>query len=146
MWEGSDIIVTDRVGNFFIYTSWKLGSSLSCKLPIYNICYLHMCEGQRGGGHGRITEYACWPYHTSKHMTHSVRRRTLENMTEMRYSSVLQYKPWFSCVRQTLPVWKHNVRALLTLYIHAAHEPLTLAVWNGHKANRVFKLFITTKA
>ncbi len=25
---------------------------------LYIICYLHMCVGQRAGGHGRITEYA----------------------------------------------------------------------------------------
>ncbi len=56
------------------YTSWKFGSSLSCKLPIYiYICYLHVC-----GTEGRWTR-VCWPYHTSKHTAH----RTLENTTEM---------------------------------------------------------------
>ncbi len=42
-----------------------------------------MCVGPRGGGHSRITEYAGHTIHTSKHMAHSVQRRTLENMTEM---------------------------------------------------------------
>ncbi len=137
MWEGSDKIFPDRVGNFFVYTSWKLGSSLSCKLPIYiYICYLHMCVGQRAGGHGRIKgrgtrshHRVCWPYHTPKHMAHrhSVRRRTLENMTEMMIliCIVLAYKPRFSCARQMLPVWKHNGRALLTLCIRNASALLT---------------------
>ncbi len=43
----------------------------------------------------------CWPYNTPKHMAHrhSVRRRTLENMTEMMIliCIVLAYKPRFSC-------------------------------------------------
>ncbi len=47
---------------------------------VYNIC----CVGQRGGG-ARSHHRVCWPYHTgtSKHMAHSVRKRTLENKTEM---------------------------------------------------------------
>ncbi len=111
----------------YSYTSWKLGSSLSCKLPIYNICYLHVCgtEGRGTWSHHRV----CWPYHTPKHMAHrhSVRRRTLENMTEMMIliCIVLAYKPRFSCARQTLPVWKHNGRALLTLCIRNASALLT---------------------
>ncbi len=110
MREGSDIIFPDRVGNFFIYTSWKLGSSLLCKLPIYNICYLHMCVGQRGGDHGRITEYAGHIIHQSTwHTVFGGERWKI--WQKLRYSSVLQYKPRFSCARQTLPVWKHNGRS-----------------------------------
>ncbi len=129
MWEGSDKIFPDRVGNFFVYTSWKLGSSLSCKLPIYNICYLIYAVWDRGQGDSVASHRVCWPYHTPKHMAHrhSVRRRTLENMTEMMIliCIVLAYKPRFSCARQTLPVWKHNGRALLTLCIRNASALLT---------------------
>ncbi len=98
--------------------------------------FTYVCgtEGRGTRSHHRV----CWPYHTPKHMAHrhSVRRRTLENMTEMMIliCIVLAYKPRFSCARQTLPVWKHNGRALLTLCIRNASAPLTLAVWNGREA------------
>ncbi len=82
MWEGSDIIFPDRVGYFFVYTSWKLGSSLSCKLPIYIYIYIYMCVcicicvcvGQRGGGHSRITEYAGHIIHQSTWHTDKIWR------------------------------------------------------------------------
>ncbi len=128
IWDGSDIICPDRVGNIFVYT-WNLGSSLSCK-PIYNICYLHMRVGQRGGGHSCITEFAGHIIHQST--WHTVfRGELLKIWQKWRYSSLLQqYKPRFSCTWQTLPVWKHNGRELLLLCIHTASAPLTLAVWS----------------
>ncbi len=45
------------------------------------MCYLHMPV--RWGGGTWSYHRVCWPYHTSKHMAHSIQRRTLENMTEM---------------------------------------------------------------
>ncbi len=89
--------------------------------------FTYVCgtEGRGTRSHHRV----CWPYHTPKHMAHrhSVRRRTLENTTEMMIliCIVLAYKPRFSCARQTLPVWKHNGRALLTLCIRNASALLT---------------------
>ncbi len=44
--------------------------------------FLHMRVGQRGGGHGCITEFAGHIIHQST--WHSIQRRTLENMTEMK--------------------------------------------------------------
>ncbi len=41
-------------------------------LYIYNICYLHMCVGQRAGGHGHITEYAGHIIHQSTWHTDTV--------------------------------------------------------------------------
>ncbi len=40
-----------------------------------------MCVGQRGGGHGRIIEFA--GHIITAHGAHSIQRRTLKNMTEM---------------------------------------------------------------
>ncbi len=37
-------------------------------------------EGRGTRSHHKV----CWPYHTSKHIAHSIQRRTLENMTEMK--------------------------------------------------------------
>ncbi len=49
MYEGLDIIFPDRDGNYFIYTSWKFGSSLLCKLPLYIInVSLFICVWNRG--------------------------------------------------------------------------------------------------
>ncbi len=46
------------------------------------MCFTYVCgtEGRGTQSHHRV----CWSYHTSKHMAHSVRRRTLENTTEMK--------------------------------------------------------------
>ncbi len=106
--------------NIFLYTTWKLGSSLY----IY-ICYLHMCLGQRGGGHGRITEFAGHIIHQST--WHTVFRGECSEMWQKwRYSSLLQqYKPRFSCTCQTLPVWNHNGRMQLLLCIRTASALLT---------------------
>ncbi len=84
MWDVSDIIFPDRVGNIFIYTTWKLGSSLSCK-PIYNM--LFTCVGQRGGGHGRITELSGHIIHQST--WHTVFREERSKIWQKgRYSSL----------------------------------------------------------
>ncbi len=122
MWEGSDIIFPDRVWHFFVYTFWKLGSSLSCKLAIYNMCFTYVCgtEG-RGTSHHRV----CWSYHTSNHMAHSVRRRTLENTTEMKILVCIATQAVVQlCATKhqlcMLPVWKYNGRTLFLLYIRTA--------------------------
>ncbi len=39
--------------------------------------------GTEGRG-TRLHHRVRWPYHTSKHMAHSIQRRTLENMTEIK--------------------------------------------------------------
>ncbi len=43
--------------------------------------FTYVCgtEGRGTRSHHRV----CWPYHISKHMGHSIQRRTLENMTEI---------------------------------------------------------------
>ncbi len=77
-----------------------------------------MCgtEGRGTRPHHRVG----WPYHTSKHITHSIQRRTLENITEMTILvfKLQPYKPRFSCVWQTLSVWKHNGSAAPALHTH----------------------------
>ncbi len=109
MWEGSDIIFPDRVGNFFVYTTWKLGSSLSCKLPIYIYIYIYVyvyvCVWgtERGGGHGCITDYAGHIIHQSTWQTVFGGERW-KIWKKWRYSSVLQYKPRFSSCSAYAPL------------------------------------------
>ncbi len=110
-WQGRQIFrihILKTWLKFIVLTTYSL----------YNIGYLHMCLGQRGGWHSLSHHRVCWSYHTSKHMAHSVRRRTLENMTEM---TIL---PRFSCARQTLQSmkaqWGRAAPALRT-----ASTPLT---------------------
>ncbi len=113
---------------FFLYT--HLGSSLSCKLPIYNIaCYLHMCVGQRGGGHGRITEYAGHIIHQSTwHTVFGGERWKI--WQKWQYSSVLQYTRRGSAASMKAQ-WARAAPALHTHRFCATHALLTRAVWNG---------------
>ncbi len=110
---------------FFLYT--HLGSSLSCKLPIYNIaCYLHMCVGQRGGGHGRITEYAGHIIHQSTwHTVFGGERWKI--WQKWQYSSVLQYTRRGSAASMKAQ-WARAAPALLLLCIRTASAPLTLCL------------------
>ncbi len=128
MWDGSDIIFSyiyrNIPSNIFYTQLENLAQVYRVNIYIYiYICYLHMWDRGRGTrSHHRV----CWPYHASKHMAHSIQRRMLGNVTEIRYSSLLQqYKPRFSCTCQTLPVWKHNGRMLLLLCIRTASALLT---------------------
>ncbi len=115
MREGSDIIFHDRVGIIVVNTTWKLGSSWSCK-PIY-VIYMCGTEGRGTRSHHRV----CWPYHISKHMAHSIQRRMLENMTEI-----------------TMLVFIASVQAAVQLRMTNAAsmkaQLLTLVVWNGRKS------------
>ncbi len=148
MWEGSDKIFPDRVGNFFVYTSWKLGSSLSCKLPIYiyNICYLHMCVGQRAGGHGRITEYAGHIIHQSTWHTQCSEENAGKydrNDDTHLYCTSLQAAVQLRATNAASmkAQWARAAHALHTQRFCAAHAPLTLAVWNGrYSANKTHKM------
>ncbi len=120
----------------FVYTSWKLGSSLSCKLPIYNIaCYLHMCVGQRGGGHGRITEYAGHIIHQSTwHTVFGGECWELENRTEMTIlvciavQAAVQLRATNAASMKAQ--WAHAAPALYTHRFCAASALLAHPVWN----------------
>ncbi len=115
MREGSDILFHDRVGIIVVNTTWKLGSSWSCK-PIY-VIYMCGTEGRGTRSHHRV----CWSYHISKHMAHSIQRRMLENMTEI-----------------TMLVFIASVQAAVQLRMTNAAsmkaQLLTLVVWNGRKS------------
>ncbi len=54
MWDGSDIIFPDKGWQYFRIHNL---AQVYC-VNLYIICYLNMRVGQRGGGHGRITELA----------------------------------------------------------------------------------------
>ncbi len=84
--------------------------------------FTYVC-GKDGRGTRSHRSSICWPYHTSKHMAHSVRRRTPGNTTDMTILvCIAVYTPRFICVWQMLPVWKHNGQAPLTLCLRVQCE------------------------
>ncbi len=109
MREGSDIIFHDRVGIIVVNTTWKLGSSWSCK-PIY-VIYMCGTEGRGTRSHHRV----CWPYHISKHMAHSIQRRMLENMTEI---TMLVF---IASVQAAVQLRMTNVASMKAQWARAAH-------------------------
>ncbi len=142
MWEGSDKIFPDRVGNFFVYTSWKLGSSLSCKLPIYNICYLIYAVWDRGQGDSVASQSMLAISYTKAHGTQTqcseenagkydrnddthLYCTSLQAAVQLRATNAASMKAQ----------WARAAHALHTQRFCAAHAPLTLAVWNGRNSN-----------
>ncbi len=94
---------------YFCVHNLKTWLKLIVLTYIYNVIYMCGTEGRGTRSHHRV----CWPYHASKHMAHSIQRRTLENMTEM--TILVFYCSSTSCAWQTLPVWKHNGHAMLCI-------------------------------
>ncbi len=124
MWEGSDIIFPDRVGNF-LYTHLENLAQVYHVNYLYIIYIIYICVWDRGeGGHGRMTEYVGHIIHQST--WHTVFGGECWKIRQKWwYSSalillVLQYKPRFSCAQKMLLVWKHNGCVLLLLCIRAA--------------------------
>ncbi len=124
MWEGSDIIFPDRVGSFFVYTTWKLGSSLSCKLPIYIYIYIYVCEGQRG----EVDMVASQIMLAISYIKAHGKQCSEENAGK--YERNDDTRLYCSTSRGSAP-------ALHTHRFCAAQAPLTLAVWNGRYTWRV---------
>ncbi len=107
--------------HFFVYTSWKLGSSLSCKLPIYNIIYI--CVWDRGQGDTVASKSMLAISYIKANGTQCSEENA--GKYDINDDTRLYCKSRFSCARQMLPVWKHNGHALLTLCIRTASALLT---------------------
>ncbi len=128
MWDGSDIIfsyiyVENIPSNIFLYTTWKLGSSLY--IYIYMLfTYVFGTEGRGTRSNHRV----CWPYHTSKHMAHSIQRWMLGNVTEMTiliFIAAVQaaVQLHVSNAASMKSQWAHAAPALHTHRFCAAHAP-----------------------
>ncbi len=82
-----------------------------------------------------ITEYAGQrPYHASKHMAHSVRSRTLENMTEMTILVCIAVQAAVVQQRATnaASMKAQWTRAAPVRHTHRPHRLCATPAWNGH--------------